>query len=191
MKTIQMSDSDYDSLMELAKELQVQDNVGQGFPYFWSPRSTKSVIGGEDDTPMVFDDKACKSYSLKEYAKIDKDAFAGYLDECFVSLDTDYGEIDEDEWAEYLECSIDLHIFHSKDEDVTEQNPSLFHSDVKQFVKQNAHNLGKNPHAYAQTIHRMPKMQKLVEIIYRINKQPVDEVNHEARRFVYPKNGEG
>ena len=64
MKTISVSDEDYEILMELSKELQTQENDHQAFPYFWEPRSEKSVQGSEDDTPLAYHD--CSTYEFEE-----------------------------------------------------------------------------------------------------------------------------
>jgi hypothetical protein len=64
------------------------------------------------------------------------------------------------------------------------RHPSLFRSDVQGFVKHNTHHLGRNPHTYARTIWRMPKMESLVEAVMRLNKEHTEEVNHEAARYM-------
>lgn len=183
MKTIEMSDGDYNALMELTKELQLQDNISQAFPYFWSPRSTKKTIGTDDDTPLVYDD--CETSTLEEYAEDHEDVFIEFLKENELDEDSEYDDGLEWEWQSFIESYGDLRIVYERDEHVIEANHSLFHSDVKQFIECNSHHLGEKPHTYANSIWRMPKMQKLVGIIYRINRQPKEDVNHEARRFIY------
>ncbi len=99
------------------------------------------------------------------------------------------GEANDHEWVEYVKDQgiDDIFVITSDWKQSTDHNPSMFLSDVKNHIEGNSHNLGRNPRTYARTVHRMPKMQDLIEIIYRINPQKEDEVNHEARRFVFKK----
>jgi hypothetical protein len=186
VKQINISDEDYMLLMELTKELQTQENDSQAFPYFWSPRSTKSTIGTDDDTPMVYDSYRAEIYTLEGFAEGNDEEFAKFLNEIEEPPGTLYSDINEDDWRLYLEDLPDLRIVYSGDEEVSEANHSLFKSDVKHFIKYNSHHLGGRPHTYANSVWRMPKMEQLVSIIYRLIPQPEDECNHEARRFIYP-----
>ena len=58
MKTIEVSDEDYDILMDLSKELQTQDNVGQAYPYYWTPSSYRLEpnLHGEGELVRVAED---------------------------------------------------------------------------------------------------------------------------------------
>jgi hypothetical protein len=186
MKTINVSDKDYELLMELSRELQAQENDHQAFPYFWSPRSTKDGIGTEDDTPMVYDNDAAETYTLEEYSKVNERLFRKFLNENELEEDSEVDEY-ECEWSIFIDnCrNHDLVIIYSRDEEVIDNNFSLFKSDVKNYIDNNKHHLGRNPHTYANTITRMDKMEKLIEIIYRLNPQKEKHVNPEARRYVF------
>ena len=78
-------------------------------------------------------------------------------------------------------------IYSSDWERKRDHNPSLFLSDVKRYCETNQHHLGRKPLPYSDSIWRMPKMESLIEIVLRMNKQPESEVNHEAKRYVYKK----
>ena len=75
-------------------------------------------------------------------------------------------------------------LLYSREEEVSEANFSLFKSDVKGFIRGNSHHLGGKPHTYARTFFRMNKMEELVRIIYKLNPQPKETVNHEARLYI-------
>ena len=186
MKTIQVSDADYDLLVELSKELQSQENDSQAFPYFWHPMSTKEDIGTEDDTPMVYDSNAAECYTLSDFAENNEDVFLEFLAEEEEPENTKYEDIDEWDWQRFVEYSVDdASIVYSREVDKPEQNFSLFKDDVKNFIRCNKHHLGGDPRTYARTVWRMPKMEALVGAVYRLFPLPKNEVNHEARRFVY------
>jgi hypothetical protein len=184
MKTIELSDEDYDALMELSEELQRQENDSQAFPYFWGPRSTKSGIGTEDDTPLVYDGSACETSTLSGYAENNDELFSEFLLSEGVSPNTEYEEIEEYEWRSYIMRDRDLSIVYEREEEVSEHNFSLFKSDVKGFIDNNAHHLGDNPHTYARTFFRMQKMERLIKIIYGLASVPEDDVNDEAKRYI-------
>jgi hypothetical protein len=174
MKQIYVSDEDYETIMELSKELQMQENDYQAFPYFWSPRSTKKVLGTDDDEKIFYKDGGVNT---AEELFNDDELRKEYLENREIYLD----------WDEYLEEK-GYTISYQKNEKIVENNFSLFKSDVKNHVQMNSHHLGKDPHTYANTIFRMPKMTKLIECIYRLNPQKEEIINNEAKRKIVIKN---
>jgi len=187
MKTIEVSDEDYETLMALSKELQLQDNTGQTFPYFWEPSSKKLVTNVNDEGSIVriYDGNTSESYTLSDYAEYEEALWEQFLDHKDSSV-RNYSEEDEDDWLEFIKDNKDdVRVYTMDYERICDHNPSLFMSDVDAYCKNNTHHLGLDPHAFSHSMWRMPKMQALVEAIYRINKQPKETVNDEARRFVY------
>lgn len=185
MKTIQISDEDYEALMELSKELQTQENHGQAFPYFWEPTSEKLVIdfNNEGEVKEIFDNDACEVSSPKEFAENHPELYDDFL------LTEDHEDEGytwdlEGEWVEYISMMPDYSTYSSNWVQSSDHNPSLFLSDVKRHVDTNRHHLGRNPRTYARTIQRMPKMEKLIKILYRLNPQPKDDINEEARVYI-------
>lgn len=191
MKTITVSDKDYETIMELSKELQLQENDGQAFPYFWSPRSTKWGIGTDDDEEVFHLDGT--DYAAKELFEEDEDLRDRYLEtikrenpEVEFKEQIKFKDIDPWSWEFFLET--EDHVKHyRREEEVRENNFSLFKSDVKDHIECNAHHLGNKPHTYANTIFRMPKMEQLIECFYRLNPQKNEKINQEAERFVLEK----
>ncbi|MCP4762633.1 MAG: hypothetical protein GY870_12710 [archaeon] len=194
MKTIQISDEDYEKLMEFSKELQLQENHSQAFPYFWEPASEKLVIdaNNEGEIVKIFDPNECDSFEPDDYAINDADLYNKFIEKEGYEIEKNeykdyvYESDIEYEWIEFLKKERPFLRFYSENwEQKTEHNPSLFLSDVKNYIESNTHHLGRNPRTYARTVWRMPKMQTLIEIIYRLN--PQQKVNPEAARFVNKK----
>lgn len=184
MKQITVSDEDYETLMELSKELQTQENDHQAFPYFWSPRSTKKVIGTDDDELLIYDSDDCETSTLKDLATENEELFNSFLKFEDLGIHTEYDDIDVDSWENYIlnfsnDCSR-YRIVYEKDEDISESNYSLFKSDVQHHINCNSYHLGRKPHTYGNTFFRMFKMEALVKCLYRLNPQEVDKINHEA-----------
>lgn len=183
MKQITVSDEDYEALMRLSADLQKQENDSQAFPYFWSPRSTKWGIGTDDDEKVFYLDD-CAETSEEIYDNhCSLSMGLKFLDSENLPMVTEFNDIDLDAWEDFLEEE-GYTVHYRREEEVLENNFSLFKSDVKHHVECNAHNLGDKPHTYANTVYRMPKMQMLIECMYRLNPQKEEEINHEARRFV-------
>jgi len=186
MKTIQISDEDYQALMEFSKELQTQANHSQAFPYFWEPASEKLVLDPNDEGEVteIFLEGDNETMSPEDYAEKNPRLYSNFLEH--QEFEAEPGH----EWIKYIENNAkDARTYSSNWEQSSDHNPSLFLSDVQNYIKTNKHNLGRNPRTYANTVQRMYKMEKLVEIIYRLNPQEKETVNEEARRFVFPKAG--
>lgn len=180
MKTIQLSDKDYELLMELSAELQRQDNDFQAFPYFWQPISTRKVIGTEDDEPIIYDNVHVETYTFEEYFSENEDEFKRFLESVDEPENSSFDDVSFDDLKYWVECQSGIDIVYQKEKQIPEQNFSIFKSDVKKHIESNGHHLGKNPHTYARTIWRMPKMEALVRILYRLNPLPEKEINQEA-----------
>jgi hypothetical protein len=198
MKTIEVSDKDYEILMALSKELQTQDNHGQAFPYFWEPSSYKQEMNphGEGQDVKVYYDT--ELYGFLDFAEYDDfENYNKFLKEKkeweFDEDEDDKWEYNfneyypdlEDEWKDYIDDDIDDAEVYTFDWNrKQEHNPSIFLTDVQNYIKNNKHLLGRKPHTYANTAWRMPKMKNLMECLLRLNKNvPKECVNHEALRF--------
>ena len=172
MKTIEVSDEDYKTLVELTKELKEQPNHFQAFPYYWEPISENLVLNfhGEGEVEKLIIDGT--EIDLEETFENDESNRILFLEENNYDVDTTFEQLTEkqrNEFKEYLVDSCDVEIYTYDWKENIHHNPSLFLSDVKDFIKHNQHHLGRNPTTYAQTIWRMPKMEKLVKFLYKIN----------------------
>lgn len=169
---VKISKEDHTALMEFSKELQSQPNDGNRPPCFWAPRSTKTVIGTEDDDYVLHSSGTNANFSPEEYADENEEAYSKFLMYQEDPPDMPYAEIDEHEWVLWVRENCNIHICYSKDEQVSEPNFSLFKSDVKGFIEGSGKYLGADPHTCARTFFHMDKMERLVEILYRLNPQP-------------------
>ena len=194
VKTIQVSDEDYKVLMELSKELQMQPNHSQAFPYYWEASSEKKEMNPHDEGELVmlYDGYMAESYTPEEYAECSPQIYDAFLNKSGVPCAEDseswiYHDNIETEWIEYAinDRSLDVNRYSVDWKD--ESYPSLFLSDVQGYIETNKHHLGRNPHTYAQTVWRMPKMIRLIEAIYRLNPQAREDINSEAVSAVYGK----
>ena len=188
MKTIELSDENYEILMELSKELQLQDNNHQAFPYFWEPSSMKAVLDANGEGDIIEVVKDCELQDLESFAEYEEDhwnnfclhhqddgdaEFESYSKESPIPYDKKF----ESRWVDYIEYYIDeATIYTSNLEYQEDHNPSLFRSDVVNYINSNRNHLGKEPRTYPRTIWRMPKMERLVKAIYQINPQPIEDI---------------
>ncbi len=196
MKTIQVSDEDYEVLMGSSKELQMQPNHSQAFPYYWEASSGTRQINPHDEGKivMLYDDDNSESYSPKEFAEYNPQLYEAFLRNnktpCVLenNIQKYYPDM-EVSWIDHVldDRNIDVKRYSQDWVDEPDHNPSLFLSDVQGFIETNQHHLGRNSHTYAQTIWRMPKMIKLVEAIYRLNPQARETINSEAASIVHGK----
>ena len=191
MKTIPLSNKDYHELMALSRELQTQENHSQAFPYFWEAASEKLEIDPNDEGKVVkiYDNDQEETYTAEKYADDDPEFYEKFLlkEEVEIKVIGEPEPYDfdlENEWLDYIELHRDVHVFSENWNQKTDHNPSLFLDDVKSYIKHNQHHLGRNPQTYARSVWWMPKMQKLIEIILRLNPQPDNIVNPEVRRFL-------
>ena len=130
MKNINLTDEDYNILMELSKELQVQERDHQGYPRFWSPRSTRKTIGTVDDVPVFYNHALDGMYSPEEISEEYPEEFANFLKD-YYTVDTKYEDISEDWWISEVEDNIrDCTLYYQKDEEVCENNFSFFYKKI-------------------------------------------------------------
>lgn len=85
----------------------------------------------------------------------------------FIENHQDFKYLDDDDLIEYFKeqgytvCPV-------KSEEKKELNATFFKSDAKKHIEINGHNLNKNPHTYAFSVYRMPKMERLFDILNSI-----------------------
>jgi len=195
MKTINVSDEDYKDLMDLIKELKTQEHDSQAYPRMWTidtthERVTKegygdnfsAVLGHESYSTMRIEelnDKLLKAYKENSSLETFKEEYEEFIvsvenfkDWCkeknLKILDVLDGDGSYTFLTDYLEDA-GADIVPIEEYDKHELNATLFKSDAKNYIKFNGHNLYKNPHTYAFTPFRMPKMNQLVDILMRLN----------------------
>jgi len=196
MKTIKMSDEDYKDLMDLAKELRTQDHDSQANPRMWTVATTheRPTAEGYGYTYDVVLDQDCTEFIKIE--ELRKELLAYYnqngslegLDciyESYIGSVERFEEWCEDGWCEgegvfpilngdnllglkdYLE-DIDRNVVACEEYEKYELNATFFKSDAKKHIEINGHNLNRNPHTYAFSAYRMPKMERLFGILEKL-----------------------
>ena len=174
--------------MALSQELQTQANHSQAFPYFWEAASEKLEVDPNDEGEVskIYDNDQGETYTPKEYAENNLKLYENFLKEtdAISEISPDYDDTIECEWVDYIDNHREIHFYSENWIQKTDHNPSLFLDDVKSYIHHNQHHLGRNPRTYARSVWRMPKMQKLIEIILRLNPQPDNIVNPEVKRFL-------
>ena len=174
---IYVTDQDYTTLRDLLKELRQQPSYGQESPRYWVPQSTLREYSAHDNGGYkCLLNEIGEEVDAKEIAKDDPVLFGLFLktlDEEMLLEDLYSGNIIKNnlaEWQEWLYEEQKYQYRYYNTIKVREENPSLFLSDVKGYIVSHAHELGKNPEAFAHTIHDMPKMKALIDILDRISK---------------------
>lgn len=174
MKTIELTDEDYKELMDLIKEYKTQEHDLQAYPRMWTVECTHR-------------DTTCMEYEAEDYVICNGDYtyLSSIIDDLKNDKYTDWIEDeealeqfiknpDEDDLIEYFKDN-DYTVVPVKDEERKELNATLFKSDAKTHIKINGHKLKKNPHTYAFTPYRMPKMHRLVDILMKLDGDKSDE----------------
>jgi len=173
MKTIEVSDEDYENLMELSKELQTQPHHGQAFPRFWEPHSEYLVLDYNDEGEVEKLIYRGEEIDLEDAFESDEEDRCKFLEANGYDPDLTFTNLTEDQRDEFKDFLIRFSDVESRTynwEGMTLNNPSLFLSDVQEFVKCNPHHLGRNPTTFSRSFWRMPKMENLVRIICEMNK---------------------
>ena len=194
MKTIEINDDDYKDLMDLIKEYKTQENDAQAFPRMWTVECTHERVTAEgygNTYEVVVDRDGENSIKLEELYNIllkyyEENGFLdgldweyeSYLEDvdkfkdwCYENDTTIYDVLTEDSlWnlQDYLN-SIDSSVVCCEEYKYPELNATFFKSDAKKHIEINGHNLSKNPHTYAFTPHRMPKMHRLIKILMKLD----------------------
>lgn len=193
MKTIELTDEQYELLQSLVQELQTQPNWLQAFPYFWVPSSLKKVpnVNDEGREVTIFDSDYCEQYTPREYAEEFEDRWEAFLEDTGEwDEDSDeepraYTDDDEEDWVDYIrDYCTGARVYTYDWERQTENNPSLFLSDVQNFCDTNQHHLGREPKPYSSTIWRMPKMEQFIKLVMSMV-PPQENTENEIMLYVY------
>lgn len=194
MKTIEIKDEDYKDLMDLIREYKNQEKDCQAYPRMWTLECTHERVTAEgygNTYEVVVDRDGESSIKLEELYNILLKYYEenGFLD----GLDWEYESYLEDvdkfkDWCyeqdtEIYDCLLneslwtledylkttDSNVVYCEEYEKTELNATFFKSDAKKHIEINGHNLKKNPHTYAFTPFRMPKMSRLVDILMKLD----------------------
>lgn len=165
MKTIQLTDQEYDFLMQLSNELNTQDNRATASPYFYQVRETKHIPTGENmgNPVCVLDDTVLRTeeeikQAVFEYQEWNLSCEAHQRKYKYLSQ-WDIEAIMEHNYRQCWETTTEVY-----------SNAFLTEKAVKEHIRLNRHNLSA-PQDYLQHAYRNPELEQLLEILKRIGKE--------------------
>ena len=180
MRTIQLTQDDYDFLKELQHELNTQENDGNANPVYWGVIETKQYAVPDDcgETYIVFDDG---KWSLEEAVEQVEDYLASLSPEEKKivniygedsTLDEQWEAVDHDNITDVydfmcLECKwqgLELYDFTERYELSTQTGAFLTKRACKEYIKKYGYNHSK-PQTYAMTAYRNFELGRLLKIL--------------------------
>ena len=168
MKTITLSDEDYEFLKDLQNELNTQTTDGNATPTFWMVEEKRDVAVPDDcGTPYIVHDDG--KWSLEEAIKAVEESFADYEGETrdkWEAVDKeDIGEI-----YDFMRFELGFDhlsgIADFRTEDVLSRDTGAFLTKraCKAYVERYGYN-HREPHTYAMTAYRNPELARLLNIL--------------------------
>ena len=212
MSNFNLTEDDFDFLIELQHEMLTQDHVGQAAPRFWAVATNKYQELGtmdcfdgtnlysssEGDILCEGDMKSIIEYVTNRYSE----ELEGYtfIDEnvCF-KVEFDEGEeetfFDSDELLEFL---IDHDIIDDSHEIVYYRNTHHIYPDTmfltnrscKEHIAANHYHYADDAHSYAMTAWRSPEVEHLWDILDKIDWKAMKEKAYGAGTFKSSGNNE-
>ena len=167
MRTIQISDEDYEFLKDLQHELNTQTNDGNADPVYWGVReyNYELTADGEGEPRITYDDGA---YTLEQAVETVNE----YID--------DYDEEEQEAWAEVdkedaddvayfmketLEWGFsDVYWVEEKARVTNETGAFITKRACKEYIERYGYNHSK-PHTYAMTAYRNYELGRLLKIL--------------------------
>jgi hypothetical protein len=179
MKTLELTNEQYDLLMELQKELKTQDHRSTANPIYFIQRRIKEYGIDADyaeGTDYMIGGKIYTEDELKEYIV---QCYSEEL-ESFINETDDINNIDDidsdiymlDDLIDFVnETEIDeiiCKIHYRYQEVVHEYSFSLFEKDSLDHIDLNGHNIGGQYYTYVGSNQKTPRMNKLRELLLEL-----------------------
>ena len=180
-----ISEEDYKDLKNLLDELKSQSKYYKEQPMMWTVKSEQlepcPAGYGVDDYIVCEDGDYTELSSLLNDLHEDHDScwiedFNDYVEYCKakgIKYDGKVSPEDLSFYIEYLE-SAGCSIIPARKVERNTLNATLFKDDAEAHVEWNGHNLGSNPEPTSFVVHRMPKMQRLLNLLMNINLEEED-----------------
>ena len=173
MKTISISDEDYEFLKDLKHELNTQDNDGTADPVYWGVMEEEEVWAPEGcGYPKVTHDDG--SWTLEEAVEVVNEIIHEYEPD----IQDEWKEVDKDyvnEVADFMRERLKLDycdVVWAETKEVINyiQGGSAFLTKraCKDYIKRYSYNHNK-PHTYAICAYRNPELAKLLKILGNLN----------------------
>lgn len=187
-----LTEEDIKFLINLQKEMNTQDHIGEADPRFWMIRETERIYNVDSDADgfEIYNESSCNSYSEDEFYDYLGDTILpelypeedGYTYTMFQNEDNDIeltiylnGEPEES-----LDSTPDI-IEHLNDNgyefkicwyrEISVLNGNGFfltHKDAQEYLKHKAHHYSDDAHTYALTAFS-PEIEKLYDILHKVD----------------------
>lgn len=187
-----LTEEDIKFLINLQKEMNTQDHIGEADPRFWMIRETERIYNVDSDADgfEIYNEGSCNSYSEDEFYDYLGDTILpelypeedGYTYTIFQNEDNDIeltiylnGEPEES-----LDSTPDI-IEHLNDNgyefkicwyrEISVLNGNGFfltHKDAQEYLKHKAHHYSDDAHTYALTAFS-PEVEKLYDILHKVD----------------------
>lgn len=174
MKTIEISQEDYEFLKDLQNELNTQTDDGNAQPVYWGVLDTKdvSVPDGCGETYIVYDDG---KWNLQEAVKEVEDYLASLSAEKRDGLNEDWEAVDHDSITEVYDfmClelkwdGLELYDFVRENYICEDTGAFLTKRACKNYIEKYKYNHN-NPRTYAMTAYRNFELERLLKILREI-----------------------
>lgn len=167
MRTIQISDEDYEFLKDLQHELNTQTNDGNAEPVYWGVReyNYELTLEGEGEPRITYDDGA---YTLEEAVEAVNECIGDYDEE----TQTEWNGIDKtdaDDVAYFMKETLkwdysDIYWVEEKARITNETGAFITKRACKEYIQRYGYNHCR-PHTYAMTAYRNYELGQLLKIL--------------------------
>jgi hypothetical protein len=169
MKTIQITDEDYEFLKDLQHELNTQTNDGNADPVYWGVMESemKGVPEGCGDPIIYMGDGG--TMTTKEAVEYIENDYLSDLDDADKEEWADVDKTDMDDVVRFMNENLNWHDVRMEDQRLEERisretGAFLTKRACKEYVERYGYNHSK-PHTYAMTAYRNFELARLLKIL--------------------------
>ena len=169
MKTIQITDEDYEFLKDLQHELNTQTNDGNADPVYWGVMESemKGVPEGCGDPIIYMGDGG--TMTTKEAIEYIENDYLSDLDDADKEEWADVDKTDMDDVVRFMNENLNWHDVRMEDQRLEERisretGAFLTKRACKEYVERYGYNHSK-PHTYAMTAYRNFELARLLKIL--------------------------
>ena len=173
--TIEISNEDYEFLKELQHELNTQTTDGNAQPVFWGVMETHDVAvpDGCGTTYIQYDDG---KWNLEESVHVVEEYIESLSPEEKSHVEEEWGDVDKGDIGEvydFMDTVLkwdDISMYDYCEEEKLSTNTGAFLTKraCKQYIDKYRYN-HRNPHTYAMTAFRNFELERLLNILKKMN----------------------
>jgi hypothetical protein len=170
---------DIEFLKALQNEMLTQDNVGQADPRFWVIKQTERVYRVEEGDGVVYVIDSDYENEFEELDDVKK-----YLIENELCTAEELDDVVDDNDLEVLfdEKGIEFERIAYRDEQVIKEDTFfLTLREAQEHIERNYYHYNKSAHPYAMTAWRSPQVEKLYEILQKVDFDKIGVYRAEPR----------